>query len=84
MKIIKTENGELINFANIIEINLVEGEGKNEDGKETTIFGVVAIDIIGKTHDLALYEAINNAENAIIDIFEWVELGKFDVFEMPE
>jgi hypothetical protein len=82
MKIIKTENGELINFANIIEINLVECNGKNEDGKEATMFGVVATNILGKEHELAIYETIDEAEKAIQNIVDWIEMEKLNVFEM--
>jgi len=84
MKIIKTENGELLNADNIIEYVLVEGEGAVTGKGAATLYGVQAADIIGKERTLGLYETREQAETAFAELAEWFAAGSLPLFEMPD
>jgi hypothetical protein len=85
MNFIKTQDGELLNLAQIINLNIAKGEGVNEQNKVMlTMYGVIAMDILGKTHDLGFYDSVEQADNALDEVAGFIELGKMSVLDMPD
>jgi len=84
MKMIQTHDGELINFANIIKIQQVEGEG-TQDGNPVsrTFYGLQAIDINGNEHNLALYDSETEAEEVYEVLKMWLALSVETLYTMP-
>jgi len=85
MNLINTRNGELLNAGQIINFNIAKGEAADEKTKITfTMYAVIAVDILGKTHDLGFYETEDQAATALEELTAFFELDKMSVFEMPD
>jgi len=84
LKIIKTQNGELLNYDKIIEISLAEGEGLNESKETLTLYGVISFDVLGKERSLALYDTFAEAESAMELLTFWLASSSEIMFEMPD
>jgi hypothetical protein len=82
MKIIKTENGELINFAHIIEIRPVEGDGVNEAKENVTMFGIVALDTLGKERDLGIFDTEGEMQEVFTQLMFFLYGSTESIFEI--
>jgi hypothetical protein len=83
MKIISTQNGELVFCQNIISISQVEGEG-TENGRNVKLYGCTALDVLGKDHELGLYETQKRSDEVFDELQEWLSVVKLDLYQMPE
>jgi|GEM_PF-6433482 len=84
-KVIRTQNGEIINFANIIEVAVMEGEAQDKkDGDISTVNVVVATDVLGKERELALYDTINEADEALHLFSAWLAYSSEVLFDFSE
>jgi hypothetical protein len=83
MKIIQTQNNELINFNNCIEISIATGETIDTDSKNMTVFAIYATDIRGSEHELGLYATEIRAENVLELLTDFLSLSNLTLFEMP-
>lgn len=84
MKFIRTESYELINVNCIINFEVVEGDGTNDKKENKTMYGIIATDILGKEHDIALFEKSETAVETIENIQNWLELDKLNVYDLTE
>jgi hypothetical protein len=83
LKIIKTQNGDLVNFANIVEIHLAEGEGTNESKETVTMFALVANDTAGKEHELGIFDTQTQLEKVLEMLEFFLALSVETMFEIP-
>jgi hypothetical protein len=84
MKFIRTESHELINVDNLINLEIVEGDGANAEKETKTMYGIIATDILGKEHDVAIFEKSENAIETLEEIQNWLEMDKYAVYEIEE
>ena len=83
LKIIKTPNGDLLNFAHIIEIKAVEGEGVNAKKETVTMYGITALDVCGKDRDIGIYDTLEEMSE-VLGMLEFFLSGSTEsLFEMP-
>lgn len=80
IKVIRTQNGELINFANIIEVSVMSGETQ-ESGKAVKAFGVVAVDTLGKERQLLISETEDAADKIFNEMTAWVAYSTEGLFD---
>jgi len=81
-KIIRTRNGEIINFANIIEVSVMEGEAQDKNnGDITTVYAVIASDILKKDRELAVYDDENEADYMLNLLAAWLSLSNEVLFD---
>lgn len=80
-KVIRTRNGEIINFANIIEVSVMEGEAQGENGDISTVFAAVAFDVYGEKRELALYDTVEEADEILNLFAAWLSLSNEVLFD---
>jgi len=81
-KVIRTQNGEIINFANIIEISVMEGEAQDrKDGEISTVYAVIASDIQKKDRELAVYDTESEADDMLNLFAAWLSLSNEVLFD---
>jgi hypothetical protein len=84
LKIIKTQNGDLINFANLIEIGLAEGEGINERKETVTMFALIAVDTLGKDRELGLFDTQSQSEKVSNLLEYFLAFSTEVIFDVPD
>ena len=84
LKIIKTQNGDLINYANIVEIHLAEGEGINDNRQATTMFALVANDTSGKELELGIFDTQAQLEEVFGGLEIFLSYSTETLFEVPD
>ncbi len=93
---IVTQDGDVINYANIARIALftvsVGNEEETEPTDEAATFAyMIEAETAGKSDDedggsytLGIYDDLTKAENAMEQIVKWLETGMKSIFRMPD
>jgi hypothetical protein len=80
MKIIRTQGGDLVNFANIIEIFASEGEVQSK-GQSTKAYAIIANDTLGKERQLGIYDTETEADNSLKELTVWLAVSNEVLFD---
>jgi hypothetical protein len=84
MKIIITFNGDIVNFRNIIEVAIMEGEVQNNDGALEKAVAVAAIDVLGQERTLGIFAKQEDAAEMLDRLKFWLTFGGSAFFEFKE
>lgn len=85
-KTIVTQFGELVNYDNIIKIgtnvNWDDAEIDEETGTITPDFEMIGTDNSGNTIPFGIYPTMEDAENAVKALYEWLSAEAYAVYEV--
>jgi len=79
-----TQEGSVVNYANIISMSVAKGELLNQQtGKNDEKVAVIGTDTTGEMVVFGTYDSFYTANSVLTEIVKWLKNNAFPLFEIP-
>jgi hypothetical protein len=83
MRIVITQNEDVMFLEHFIALTKVEGEGTDSNKREVILYGLMGIDVTGQKHELGLYDTIDRVDEVQKKLLDSIR-NRDEIFHMPE